>query len=114
MRKRFAWGKLNGPGLRSHSTPLRTAKPPEIESERAGQAFYNSQTWKKLRAEVKKAKPYCEQCNATAKQKRLVVDHIKEISDGGAPFDKANLQVLCYSCHASKTQKERMKRGGRS
>jgi 5-methylcytosine-specific restriction endonuclease McrA len=114
MRKKFAWGRLNGPGLRSHSTPLRTAKPPEPEYERAGKPIYSSNRWKVLRNELRKEKPYCEHCGVTAKQKRLMVDHIKEIRDGGAPFDKANLQVLCDSCHASKTQKERMKRGGRS
>jgi len=32
-----------------------------------------------------------------------MVDHIREISDGGAQLDSSNLQSLCSACHAAKT-----------
>ena len=110
-RKKFQWGKLNGSGLRNQRVGLRAANPPAMQYERAGQKFYNTQEWKRLRAEIKKATPYCQACTVTSKQRRLIVDHIKEIKDGGDPYDRSNLQVLCYRCHGIKTNRERQGRG---
>lgn|GEM_PF-1081623 len=36
----------------------------------------------------------------------LEVDHITPISEGGHPFDPANLQTLCSRCHQEKTSAE--------
>lgn len=36
----------------------------------------------------------------------LEVDHITPISEGGHPFDPANLQTLCSQCHQQKTSAE--------
>jgi len=36
----------------------------------------------------------------------LEVDHITPISEGGHPFDPANLQTLCSDCHQAKTSAE--------
>lgn len=41
----------------------------------------------------------------------LEVDHIEPISDGGHPFDPANLQTLCSECHQDKTARENSDRG---
>ena len=41
---------------------------------------------------------------------RLFVDHIVELSDGGAPLEQSNLEPLCGSCHTAKTAKARAKR----
>jgi hypothetical protein len=38
--------------------------------------------------------------------RRLEVDHIQPITDGGHPFDPANLQTLCSTCHTEKTSTE--------
>lgn len=38
------------------------------------------------------------------------VDHIVPISEGGAMWDKDNLQVLCVDCHRKKTAEERKNR----
>jgi 5-methylcytosine-specific restriction enzyme A len=35
-----------------------------------------------------------------------VVDHVVPLKDGGARFDRANLQPLCVSCHNRKTARE--------
>lgn len=43
-------------------------------------------------------------------ESRLEVDHIEPISDGGHPFDPANLQTLCSDCHGSKTAQENSER----
>lgn len=38
--------------------------------------------------------------------RELEVDHIQRITDGGHPFDPANLQTLCEHCHQDKTARE--------
>lgn len=40
----------------------------------------------------------------------LEVDHIKPVSEGGHPFDPANLQTLCSECHKEKTAQENSER----
>lgn len=41
---------------------------------------------------------------------RLVADHIRELRDGGAPFDIANGMARCWPCHTRKTLAERARR----
>jgi 5-methylcytosine-specific restriction endonuclease McrA len=41
----------------------------------------------------------------------LEVDHIIPVSEGGHPFDPANLQTLCTDCHKHKTARENSERG---
>lgn len=43
----------------------------------------------------------------------LEVDHITPISEGGHPFDPANLQTLCTDCHKGKTAEEAAERAER-
>lgn len=50
---------------------------------------------------LKKAKFRCELCGTPADQKALEVDHIIPRNKGGSD-DASNLQILCYSCNASK------------
>jgi len=50
---------------------------------------------------LKKAKFRCELCGTPADQKALEVDHIIPRNKGGSD-DSSNLQILCYSCNASK------------
>jgi 5-methylcytosine-specific restriction endonuclease McrA len=42
--------------------------------------------------------------------KGLEVDHITPVSEGGHPFDPANLQTLCEDCHEAKTVREHKQR----
>jgi hypothetical protein len=51
-----------------------------------------------------------QRCRKARPEHRLFADHIKELSDGGAPFDLANGQALCGSHHTSKTAATRAKR----
>jgi 5-methylcytosine-specific restriction enzyme A len=65
-------------------------------------AFYNSRTWRKLRAFVLQADPLCIECEAIA----TVVDHIKPIRQGGPRYELSNLQPMCTSCHNRKRANE--------
>jgi 5-methylcytosine-specific restriction protein A len=53
--------------------------------------------------------PSCKTPNHGAGQ-RIFGDHIQELSDGGALLDPRNIQLLCSSCHVSKTIAARKKR----
>lgn len=59
-----------------------------------------------LRYEVlKRAKYRCELCGISARDKALEVDHIVPRNHGGS--DKlSNLQALCYSCNATKRDRD--------
>lgn len=52
--------------------------------------------------------PECKTPNA--KPRRLFADHIRELRDGGNPFDPANRMMRCGSCHTRKTAEERAAR----
>ncbi|NLV14347.1 hypothetical protein GOC77_13855 [Haloarcula argentinensis] len=63
--------------------------------------------WRERRDELKDryGDPY-------EKSRTLEVDHITPITDGGHPFDPANLQTLCEACHQDKTAQENSDRAG--
>jgi 5-methylcytosine-specific restriction endonuclease McrA len=51
----------------------------------------------------------CQQpgCGRLCTQKREAhADHVVPIAKGGARYDVANGQTLCYRCHARKTRQE--------
>ena len=76
--------------------------------DKTAQSFYDSPQWRRLRKMKLNAQPLCEECHRNGRfTPARHVDHIKEISHGGAPLDMANLQSLCHSCHSSKTLRER-------
>lgn len=70
--------------------------------------FYNSSEWRKVRAIQLKSEPFCVMCQHPAK----MVDHIKEIRDGGAKLDLDNLQSMCLPCHNLKTAEVKAQRVG--
>ena len=48
--------------------------------------------------------PICIECERNDRISTAeVVDHIKEIADGGSVWDISNLQSLCDRCHRTKT-----------
>ena len=70
--------------------------------------FYNTQIWKRLRAYYRKRHPLCEECMRHGRvTPSVIVDHIKPIKEGGAPLALDNLQALCWSCHSTKTLRDR-------
>lgn len=55
--------------------------------------------------------PLCAECDRHALvTPGEVVDHVKELKDGGDPWDVDNLQTLCKECHSKKTGEEVKKR----
>ena len=69
--------------------------------------FYSTARWQRFRKWYRAQHPLCEKCGGVGH----LVDHIKEIKDGGALLDENNVQTLCRKCHAGKTMAERQKRG---
>jgi len=64
-------------------------------------------------AVLKRAGRRCEWPGCGRSEKRMFADHIKELRDGGSPFDPANGQCLCGSHHTIKTNEARAKRNAR-
>lgn len=96
------------PTLRCIDT--RTVKPlPKVAD-----SIYHTPEYAVWRAAViARAKGQCEDptCKATHRPgQRLFADHIKELRDGGAPFDLANGMARCGSSHTLKTMAERARR----
>ncbi|NTZ43612.1 HIT domain-containing protein [Altererythrobacter sp. SALINAS58] len=54
---------------------------------------------------LKRAKFHCELCGVRADERALEVDHIVPRNCGGTD-DLINLQALCYSCNASKRDRD--------
>ena len=70
--------------------------------------FYQSTSWRKLRALKLEQAPMCEEClKAGRLTPAQMVDHIVPINKGGAPLDIENLQSLCNACHARKSAKDK-------
>jgi len=68
--------------------------------------FYQSREWQAFRAAVIRERGLrCEDKEHPPGQPitRLDLDHIVELSDGGAPLDRRNVILRCRSCHVRKT-----------
>ena len=69
--------------------------------------FYQSTRWRAMRAAVLADSPLCCKCQAKGLFRAAkVVDHILAIKQGGARFERLNLQSLCVPCHNAKTASE--------
>jgi len=69
--------------------------------------FYQSKNWREVRAVLLRDQPLCVRCEAAGRLVAAkVVDHIVPIKEGGARFDRSNLQPLCVACHNRKTARE--------
>jgi len=58
--------------------------------------------WRQVRMRFLKHNPLCAHCSRLAQ----LVDHIRPLRAGGT-HDWGNLQSLCRSCHAVKSEAER-------
>ena len=71
---------------------------------------YQSRLWKNTRQIVLDRDQYiCQECkrNGRLAVTGRTVDHILGIKSGGSVFGLHNLEVLCDSCHARKSQGEK-------
>ena len=89
---------------------LRTAAlPPKI-----AEPFYSSPAWIALRDRVRReAGGRCQVPGCGRIERGMIVDHIVELKDGGAPLDRSNVWLTCRSHHNQKTVTERAKRTAR-
>lgn len=87
----------------------------EYDKSRKNDPFrklYSSSRWKRIRASHLAREPLCRACKERGRlEAARIVDHISPIRSGGDPFDDANLQSLCWSCHSEKSIKERSRYG---
>ena len=94
------------PTLRSRIglVDLRTAAvPPKV-----AEPFYSSAAWIALRDRVRReANGRCQAEGCGRAERRMYVDHILELKDGGAPLDRSSVWLLCASHHTAKTASER-------
>jgi hypothetical protein len=86
---------------------LFTAKPLPKRADK----FYLSPEWFELRDRVRReARGRCERPGCGRAERRMFVDHIDELRDGGEALARANVWLLCGSCHSLKTAAERGRR----
>lgn len=88
----------------------RTAPPAEKKTD----PFYLSTEWREFINRIIAVRGVrCEdpQCKTPHRvPTRIFGDHIKELQDGGARLDAANIMLRCGSCHTRKTIEERARR----
>jgi len=81
-------------------------KPFEGASKAGG--FYDTKLWKSIRNKHIQLEPLCRHCKAKGILIEVrIVDHIIPIEKGGSKTDDNNLQSLCITCNAKKTQNDR-------
>lgn len=98
------------PRLRCAPPRLATAEYRRVPPPpKTAASFYLSPEWRELMARlIKERGRRCERCVATGC--RIYGDHIKELKDGGAPLDPANIMLMCSPCHGLKTAAARKER----
>lgn len=102
--------KLARLGSRVATLDLRTVAP----SPKTAEPIYGTPEHRRWRAIViARAGGRCQAPGCGRVERRMFADHIVELQDGGAPFDPANGQCLCGSCHTRKTASERSRRQAR-
>jgi len=70
--------------------------------------LYNSRRWRKFRADYLARNPLCVSCQKENKvTPATVLDHVKQVRNGGAEFSEQNVQGLCEHHHAVKSGRER-------
>ena len=93
----------------------RVQPPPKVAA-----SIYQTPEFKAWRADViARAGGRCQAVDDAGRvcgrrERRMFADHIIELLDGGAPFDRANGQCLCGSHHTAKTALARALRADRS
>lgn len=100
-------GRLKVAGSRLERATPRVTQPPKIPDP-----LYRSPEWIKFRAKVraKRGGRRCSVEGCETPNDRVILNHKVEIRDGGAPFDEANVEDLCFTHHQQWTAAQRRKR----
>lgn len=94
----FPCGNLAVPGS-SYCPDHRPARAPKEADD-----FYVSVAWRRFRSWYLRNHPLCELCRLEGRTTpAMMVDHITELVDGGAPLEEENAMSLCWKCHGLKT-----------
>lgn len=91
-----AWRQANPTKQRFMEKRRRALKRNAIGSHTFAQ-------WERLKHEYGKMCPYCQRCESD--EIKLTQDHIIPLSKGGGDYIE-NIQPLCFSCNASKSDRE--------
>ena len=103
---RFPCRNLSEPG----SSYCQEHRPKPLA--KLADVFYLTGRWRRFRDWYISKQPLCELCEKEGRTvPAVLVDHVVELRDLGAPYDETNVQALCASCHAKKTKQEAKKRG---
>ena len=98
--------RLGQRGLGHHATGVKQKRLPDLR-EGSHKRGYDA-TWHRMSKMVRMEEPLCRHCLRDGRvTASVLVDHIIPISQ--APdlrLVRSNLQALCASCHARKTQSE--------
>lgn len=87
----------------------------EHARNKSGSLIYDTRAWRRLSDKKRTVDPFCERCLLDGRHVvAKIVDHKKEIKDGGKPMEWDNLESMCHQCHNSKTQDEKDKRDGKA
>lgn len=73
--------------------------------ERPQPTWYQSSEWQAIKRRVLGRGGQCVNY-ATCGGRGSTVDHVVPIKQGGSATDESNMQVLCWSCHQRKRQRE--------
>lgn len=93
------------------SLDTRSALP----SPKRADPFYGQAAWQTLQqAIVAERGAICEdpKCDGRTHRPgmRVYADHIRELKDGGEPYERANIMLRCAASHTRKTAAERAER----
>ena len=79
----------------------------DIKARSTWRWVYSDRRWKALRRRVRAEQLVCAGYrDEVCYEVWTVLDHIEALQDGGAPFDRANVQGLCKRHHDMKTADE--------
>lgn len=89
-------------------TPLRGRPKPDVNPYN-NEKRYTHSAYRKRRAVFLNANPLCVHCSEKGLiEPATVLDHIQPVEQGGSFYDTDNWQSLCVTCHARKSNKDKV------
>jgi hypothetical protein len=95
------------PELVSRGYCARHAREAEREIRQRSSEWrwvYRDRRWRALRRQVRQEQPWCDEEGCMELGHDL--DHVVSLQDGGPPFDRGNVHMLCKVHHSRKTSEE--------